>query len=325
MSEYNQEKNLQVTRFDISNELPIIPVIGDLVVFPFMPPVPPFTPHQITLSGENVSAAVEHAMVNEQRFLCLFRQIVEKEPKHLGADDLRPVGSLLHIVRYKKDEDNVLFLAQGKARVVIDDVLHADPFLKARVRLIEDEVPSDFEGVESEALTRSAVDIFSQIVSISTRYQEEFAIIADNIDHPGRLADYIASVISLKTEDKQRILELISVEDRFNELVKMLSKELNLVELESKIQSDAEAEINQSQKELGDTRDLSIEIDEYHDQIKQLNLPEKAPEAAERKLMTKRRKQSLHKSKLFLGIVFKCCNIYSRIDRKSTRLNSSHW
>ena len=325
MSEYNQEKNLQVTRFDISNELPIIPVIGDLVVFPFMPPVPPFTPHQITLSGENVSAAVEHAMVNEQRFLCLFRQIVEKEPKHLGADDLRPVGSLLHIVRYKKDEDNVLFLAQGKARVVIDDVLHADPFLKARVRLIEDEMLRDFEGVKFEALTQSVIDIFSQIVSISTRYQEEFAIIADNIDHPGRLADYIASIISLKTEDKQRILELISVKDRFNELVKMLSKELNLVELESKIQSDAEAEINQSQKELGDTRDLSIEIDEYRDQIKQLNLPEKAPEAAERKLMTKRRKQSLHKSKLFLGIVFKCCNIYSRIHLNKKRTAFVGW
>ena len=298
MSKHNQENNdSQVTRFDISNELPIIPVIGDLVVYPFMPPVPPFSPHHVALSGENVSAAVEHAMVNEQRFLCLFRQTVEKEPKHLGTDDLSPVGSLVHIVRYKKDEENVLFLAQGKARVVIDEVLNTDPFLKARVRLIEDEVPSDFEGVESEALTRSAVDIFSQIVSISTRYQEEFAIIADNIDHPGRLADYIASVISLKTEDKQRILELINVKDRFDELVKMLSKELNLVELESKIQSDAEAEINQSQKEyflreqiraiqkeLGDTEDLSVEIDEYRAQIKQLNLPEKAQESAGREL-----------------------------------------
>ena len=298
MSEHNQENNdSQVTRFDISNELPIIPVIGDLVVYPFMPPVPPFSPHHVALSGENVSAAVEHAMVNEQRFLCLFRQTVEKEPKHLGTDDLSPVGSLVHIVRYKKDEENVLFLAQGKARVVIDEVLNTDPFLKARVRLIEDEVPSDFEGVESEALTRSAVDIFSQIVSISTRYQDEFAIIADNIDHPGRLADYIASVISLKTEDKQRILELINVKDRFDELVKMLSKELNLVELESKIQSDAEAEINQSQKEyflreqiraiqkeLGDTEDLSVEIDEYRAQIKQLNLPEKAQESAGREL-----------------------------------------
>ena len=315
MCEYNQENNdSQVTRFDISNELPIIPVIGDLVIFPFMPPVPPFSPHHVALSGENVSTAVEHATVNEQRFLCLFRQTAGKEPKHLGADDLSPVGSLVHIVGYKKNEENVLFLAQGKARVLINEVLHVDPFLKARVRLIEDEMLSDFEGVESEALTQSAIDIFSQIVSISTRYQEEFAIIADNIDHPGRLADCIASVISLKTEDKQRILELINIKDRFNELVKVLSKELNLVELESKIQSDAEAEINLSQKELGDTEDLSVEIDECRDQTKkQLNLPEKAPEAAGRKLMMKRRKQSQRKPKLFLGIVFKCCNIYSRI------------
>ena len=166
---------------------------------------------------------------------------------------------------------------------------------------------SDFEGVKFEALTQSSIDIFSQIVSISTRYQEEFAIIADSIDRPGRLADYIASVISLKTEDKQRILELINVKDRFNALVKMLSQELNLVELESKIQSDAEVEINQSQKELGDTEDLSVEIDEYRDQIK------------------KRRKQSQRKSRPFLGIVFKCCNIYSRIHLNKKRTAFVGW
>ena len=66
MSEHNQENNdSQVTRFDISNELPIIPVIGDLAVYPFMPPVPPFSPHHVALSGENVSAAVGHVTVNE--------------------------------------------------------------------------------------------------------------------------------------------------------------------------------------------------------------------------------------------------------------------
>ena len=100
----------------------------------------------------------------------------------------------------------------------------------------------------------------------------------------------------------------------------MLSKELNLVELESKIQSDAEAEINQSQKEyflreqiraiqkeLGDTEDLSVEIDEYRDQIK------------------KRRKQSQRKSRQFLGIVFKCCNIYSRIHLNKNRTAFVGW
>ena len=60
--------------------------------------------------------------------------------------------------------------------------------------------------MESEALVRSVNDLFSQIVTISSRYQEEFSIIADNIDQPGRLADYIASIISLKTEDKQQLL-----------------------------------------------------------------------------------------------------------------------
>ncbi len=300
MSDQNPLENEEsegIARFDISNELPIIPVLGDLVVYPFMPPVPPFSPHHVALSGENVSSAVEYAMVNEQRFLCLFRQSIEKDPKQLTADDLSPVGTLVHIVRYKKDGDSVLFLAQGKARVEINEVLHTAPFMKAEVFLLEDEISEKFGDMESEALVRSANDLFSQIVTISSRYQEEFAIIADNIDHPGRLADYIASIISLKTEDKQQLLENVTVEERLENLVKMLTKELNLVELESKIQSDAEAEINQSQKEyflreqiraiqkeLGDTEDLSAEIEEYRDKLQQIEMPEKALKSAEREL-----------------------------------------
>jgi len=166
--------------------------------------------------------------------------------------------------------------------------LHTAPFMKAEVSLLEDEISEEFGDMESEALVRSVNDLFSQIVTISSRYQEEFSIIADNIDHPGRLADYIASIISLKTEDKQQLLENVTVEERLENLVKMLTKELNLVELESKIQSDAEAEINQSQKEyflreqiraiqkeLGDTEDLSAEIEEYRDKLHQIKCRKK--------------------------------------------------
>ena len=227
----------------------------------------------------------------------MFRQSIEKDPKQLTADDLSPVGTLVHIVRYKKDGDSVLFLAQGKARVEINEVLHTAPFMKAEISLLEDEISEEFGDMESEALVRSVNDLFSQIVTISSRYQEEFSIIADNIDQPGRLADYIASIISLKTEDKQQLLENVTVEERLENLVKMLTKELNLVELESKIQSEAEAEINQSQKEyflreqiraiqkeLGDTEDLSAEIEEYRDKLQQIKMPEKALKSAEREL-----------------------------------------
>ena len=164
----------------------------------------------------------------------MFRQSIEKDPKQLTADDLSPVGTLVHIVRYKKDGDSVLFLAQGKARVAINEVLQTEPFMKAQVSLLEDKISDNFGDMESEALVRSANDLFSQIVTISSRYQEEFAIIADNIDHPGRLADYIASIISLKTEDKQQLLENVTVEERLEkpeELINSHGKAVNANDL----------------------------------------------------------------------------------------------
>ena len=107
---------------DIVDEFPIIPVSGDLVVFPHMPPIPPFSPHHIALSGVKVAAAVEDAMVNGPRALCIFHHSEDKDTDNLAKDDLSPMGSLVQIVKYKKDGENVLFLAQGRSRVKIEEI-----------------------------------------------------------------------------------------------------------------------------------------------------------------------------------------------------------
>ena len=151
--------------------------------------------------------------------------------------------------------------------------------------------------VEVEALMRSAASLFQKIVELSSRYQEEFSIIADNIEEPGRLADYIAATLDLKPEDKQILLEAISPTDRLAQLIISLTKELDLLELESKIQSDAQGVINQGQreyflreqmkaiqKELGETDDLLLEVEEMREQIEKANMPEKVHAVAEKEL-----------------------------------------
>ena len=298
MSKKNETENEDVLDPEITAEIPILPV-DDLVVFPYMPPVPPFAPHHIALSGDWVTKAVDDAMVNGERALCVFRQVGNRESNSRTAEDLAPVGTLIRILRYKKDDESVLFLARGRARVRIEEILETKPFLKARVQVIEEEAEQDLEddNVEIEALVRSTLDIVQKIVKLSSRYQEELAIVAENIEEPGRLADYIAAILDFRSDDKQHILESISVKDRLNHLIVILTKEHDLLELETKIQSDAQAVINKGQreyflreqlkaiqKELGESDDLLLEVDEMRAQLENAAMPDKAREAAEKEL-----------------------------------------
>ncbi len=285
----------QTLNADIPEELPIILLRDDLVIFPYMPPVPPFSPYHIALSGKAVAAAVDDAMINTSRLICVFKEWKSKKTDDLTVEDFSPVGTLIYIVKYRKDDENVLFLAQGRARIQIEEIIQTNPFIKARVRLIEEEEKDS--AVEMEALMRSTINLFQKIVKLSSKYPEELGIIADNIDEPGRLADYIASILDFKSADKQLILETVPARERLDQLIVMLTKELNLLELESKIQSDAQAVISQGQreyflreqlkaihKELGETDDLPMEIEEMREQIEKANMPEKARQTAEKEL-----------------------------------------
>lgn len=287
-------------------ELPILPV-NDLVIFPYMPPVPPFPPHHVALSGKMVMDAVDDAMLNGERVLCIFQtnsgrslDIDPRAVKDMTLEELSPIGSLIHILRAKKDDEDVLFLANGRARVQIEEILHNEPFLKARVRLLEDEEEEEEvteDDLEIEALVRSVDEMFQRIVQLSSRYQEEHGIMTKNIDEPGRLADYIAAVLDLKPQEKQQVLEAVSIPDRLNKLAVILAREVDLHELESKIQSNAQAVINKGQREyflreqlkaiqteLGEADDLASDVDEMREQLKDAKLPPKAHKAATKEL-----------------------------------------
>ena len=288
-------------------ELPVLP-LDDLVVFPYMPPVPPFPPHHVALSGKMAIEAVQDAM-EEERMLCIFRPKKE-DFKDITVSDLSPVGSMVHILRYKTDDDDVLFLAHGRERVEIDEILHTEPFIKARVNIIRgDEKDPDVEeelDLEIEALVRSNDETFQRIVQMSSRYQEEYGSITKTmLDEPGRFADYVAAVLDLKPHDKQRILETVSVSERLSALAVILAKELDLHELESKIQNNAQAVINKGQREyylreqlkaiqteLGESDDLSLEIDEMREQLRETEMPDKTKQAAEKELKRLSKMQS---------------------------------
>ena len=303
----NEDLENTLDQEELTQELPVLP-LDDLVVFPYMPPVPPFPPHHVALSGKMATEAVQGAM-EQERMLCIFRPKKE-DIKNITANDLSPIGSMVHILRYKTDDDDVLFLAHGRERVRIEEILHTQPFIKARVNIIKsDEEQPDVDenlGLEIEALVRSNDETFQRIVQMSSRYQEEYGSITKTmLDEPGRFADYIAAVLDLKPHDKQRILEAVSVSERLNVLAVILAKELDLHELESKIQNNAQAVINKGQREyylreqlraiqteLGDADDLSLEIDEMREKLLEVEMPEKARQAAEKELKRLSKMQS---------------------------------
>ena len=294
-------------------ELPILPV-DDLVIFPFMPPSPPFPPHHVALSGKMVMDAVDNAvLLDGERVLCIFQSTsgrsLDTNPdavKDMEIDELRTIGSLIEIPRVKTDDEDVLFLANGRARVQIEEILHTEPYMKARVRLLQDaedieeeqeEKNENVDDLKLEALVRSVDEMFQRIIQLSSRYQDEYGMITKSIDAPGRLADYIASVLDLKPQEKQQVLEAIPIPERLNKLAVILAKEVDLHELESKIQSDAQAVINKGQREyylreqlkaiqteLGEADDLDSDIADMREQLKEAKLPQKAEKAANKEL-----------------------------------------
>ena len=285
------------------HEIPLLP-LDDLVVFPYMPPVPPFPPHHVALSGDMAIAAVEYAMKHD-RGVCIFRprkMLTEKDIEGLLDSKFRPVGSLIHILRYKTDDDDVLFLAHGRERVRIEEILQTEPFIKVRVRVVQNEIGEPLLSreldLEVEALVRSTDEMFQRIVQMSSRYQDEFGTLTKTmLNEPGRLADYMAAMLDLKPNDKQRILEAVSVPVRLNALAAILARELDLHQLESKIQNSAQAVINKGQREyylreqlkaiqseLGESDDLEFEIQEMREQLSTTDMPEKAKQAAEKEL-----------------------------------------
>ena len=289
----NELLNEQKSDLEIPKELPIL-IVNDLVIFPHMPPVPPFSPHHLALSGKTVTAAVDDAVINTSRNICVFKRLRETDTP--TVEDFAPVGALIHIIKCRTDDDNVLILAQGLARVQIEEFIQSEPFFKVRAHIIEPDEKED-TTIEVEALKRTAIELFQKIVKLSSRYQEELGIIADNLDDLGRLADYITSVLDLKPDDKQLLLETIPINDRLSRLIVVLTKELDLTELESKIQSDAEAVINKGQREyflreqlkaiqteLGESDDLLLEVEEIREEIKAANMPEKARKVADKEL-----------------------------------------
>jgi ATP-dependent Lon protease len=169
-----------------------------------------------------------------------------------------------------------------------------EPYLKARVDLI-DEVTA--ESVESEALVRNILEQLRKVVQLAPYLPDDLQVSAMNTEDPSKLADLIASNLNLSTNQKQEILEIANVNDRLKRLTSLIAKEIEVLEMSKKIQSEAASEMGKSQreyilreqlkaiqKELGETDDRTVELEDFRKKIDEAKMPAEAKEVADKEL-----------------------------------------
>ena len=164
--------------------------------------------------------------------------------------DLHRVGTAATILKVVKQPDGIVRLVvQGIARVRIVEMVQTRPFLTARVEVVEETLPAAGD-LETEALMRNAVTLFRQIVELSPFLPDEMTGAVQHVSEPGRVADIIAaSLPALSTQVKQELLETEAVKARLGRLAACLTKEVEVLTLGSKIQSQVESEVGKTQRE----------------------------------------------------------------------------
>ena len=273
---------------NVPAEIAVLP-LRDTVLFPqaFMP---------LAVARESSVRLIDEAVASG-RMIAVFaqREAAEDDPQQ---QDLHPIGTASHIHKmFKLPDGSLRIIVQGVTRVRLDEVLAARPYLRARVTELP-EVVGDKDKLEIDALQRNIKTNFQQIVSLSPLMSDDLQTLAINITEPGRLADFIASSLgTINTEVKQEVLATLDVRARLDLLNRLLIKELEVLELGSKIQSQVQSEVGKNQrdyflreqlkaiqKELGEGDDQTREIDELRDKIEAAGLPDVVKKEALREL-----------------------------------------
>jgi ATP-dependent Lon protease len=274
-------------KYAVPEILAILPV-RDTVLFPGA--VLPLT------VGRESSLALVNSLEGEEKLLGVVAQL-DPRIEDPAAADLHKVGTLAKVHKtVKMPNGNVVIFLEGLQRVNVLELIGLRPFLRARVES-QPEITGDVDA-ELEALQRNAQDLFRDVVSHSPQLSDDLQSVALNIDDPGRLADFIAGTLpSLSTLLRQELIETPSVRKRLEMLIRELSKELEVLELRSKIHEQVQEQVGQNQreyllreqmkaiqKELGESDDSGQEIDELRKKVDEAGMTAEGKKECDREL-----------------------------------------
>jgi ATP-dependent Lon protease len=274
------------TEIELPATLPVLP-LKETVVFPQS-----MTPLAI---GQERSVKLIDDVVAGDRLVAL---VTAKDAsiEAPGWDDIHEIGTLAVIHKMIRVPDGTLrILVGGLHRIKIVEHVSDDPYLVAEFEAVPDE---NTETPEVEALTRNVQGLFSKIIGLAPYLPEELQLAATNVDDPSALAHLVASTMrTIPTEERQKILETVDVGQRLRQISAILSREVEVFELGSKIQSQVQSEMEKGQREyflrqqlkaiqqeLGEGDPEQAEVNELREQLEKVTLPEDAKKAAEREL-----------------------------------------
>jgi len=265
--------------------LPLLPLRG-ILVFPYMV-------IHLDVGREKSVQAIEEAMLKERAiFLATQKDAQTDDP---GEEDIYTVGTVAEVKQLLKlPGGTIRVLVEGIARARIKDYASKDPYFTVNIEQY-DEIEG--KNAQVEALMRNLVTQFEQYVKLSKKIPPETVVAVVNIEEPGRLADIVASHLTLRIEDKQAILEAVDTVPRLEKLCSIMARELEIVELERKINVRVRKQMEKTQKEyylreqikaiqreLGDKDDRMAEGEELRDKIEKAKLPKEVEEKAFKEL-----------------------------------------
>src|SRR4051812_12842186 len=266
--------------------MPVLP-LKETVVFPeAVAPLAIAEPRSIRL--------IDDVMNRPERVLAL---VVSRDPEEAEPppERLHEVGTAAVVQRMVRVPDGtVRVLIQGLRRVRLGPYTRTEPFLEARV----EEVPDRAERTtDVEALARNLQGIFTRIIQLVPHLPDELQVAVANLDDPTTLSYLVASSLRLSVEERQELLEESDLEARLRRLTVLVNRELELLELGAKIQSDVQTDIEQGQREfflrqqlkaireeLGEGDAAGAEVEELRERLAEVDPPEQVREAAEREL-----------------------------------------
>ncbi len=288
MSENNTTSDVadELIDFEIPQVLPLLP-LRNTVIFP----------HQILplqVGREKSLQLLEEATGDERLLMVVAQKDAELEDPE--PEDLFRWGTIVRVLKiFKLPDGSRSAMVQGLDRARILDFIETDPYLRVAVQAAKEERQ---EGLDVEAMVSNLRGLFQKAVELAPYLSPEHTMLVLNTESPARLADIVAWNLNVPMEGKQDILEIVDIRKRLERVTIILSKELQILELGSKIQDQVQGEINKNQreyylreqmkairKELGEEGDDgAIEQRELRQKLKKARLPKDAKKVAEKEL-----------------------------------------
>ncbi len=262
---------------DVLNILPL----RDSVIYPML--IAP-----LSVARESSIQLLDESITGNNRIIGV---VAQRNPQDETPDfdQVYQYGCAVIIRTLVKMPDAVRLIVQGVQRFRIVEHLSSEPYLRARVEVLEEhEVPAD-QTEEVEALRRTVAALFDQAIRLSPQLPDELRTLTQAVQEVAVMADLVAAHMTFSVEDKQTVLETLDIEDRLKKLLEMLSREVRVLELTSKVHSEVNVELSKTQREyylreqlkaiqreLGESDDRGEELDELRKRVDEAGLPEEA-------------------------------------------------